>query len=278
VPFADPLLVEVRDSKGPVVGAELSLRPEGGKISSPDEPVLTDERGRARVLFSPSEHHPTLSIEVSAGGRRGRWNSTLPVVAGAMHARLSGSGLLLRSPVVRERAYFSIVSDGGRLLGGSVRLSPDDRGGARLVVPLSQDLTGPLWAVVSSEPDLRAPATVGWPLRLPADEARTFDAYDRLLLDGAPAGYARNQRVYRQARWLAGGYAALALALVVVLLLRRVRGADERLARHLKREGPPGERPLAAQRVGFALVVAVLCVSLGFVLVLLLALYRIGLP
>ncbi len=278
VPFADLLLIQVRDSQGPVAGAELSLRPEGGEISPPGERVLTDDRGRAQVLFSPSEHHPTLGIEVSADGRLGRWHSTLPVVAGAMHARLAENRLLLRSPIVRERAYFSVVTERGRLLGGSVRLSPDGRGGARAEVGFPSHLTGPSWAVVSSEPDLRAPATVGWPLRFPADGARSFDAYDRLLLDGAPAGYEANQRVYRQARWLAGGYAALALALVVVLLLWRVRSADERLARHLKSEGSPGERPAAAQRVGFALVVAVLCVSLGFLLVLLLALYRIGAP
>ena len=99
-----------------------------------------------------------------------------------------------------------------------------------------------------------------------------------MLLDGAPQAYADNQRVYRQARWLAGGYATVSLALVLVLLLARVRSADARLARHLSPDGTLAKRPPAAQRFGLAFIVAVLCVSLGFLLVLLVALYRIGVP
>lgn len=278
VPFADPLVVQVSDSKGPVVGALVALHPEGARILPSADPVVTDARGVASVLLSPSEHHPTLGIDVSFEGRRGQWHSTLPVVPGALHARLEGDELLLQSAVARDWAYYSIVSDQGRLRGGRVALVGDGRGGAAARLPFSVQIKRPLWAVVSSDPDLRAPATVGWPLTLDVDDALTFDVYDRLLLDGAPQAYARSQRVYRHARWLAGGYALVSLALVLVLLLVRVRTADARLARHLASESASDKRPPAALRFGLTFVVAVLCVSLGFLLVLLVALYRIGVP
>jgi hypothetical protein len=66
--------------------------------------------------------------------------------------------------------------------------------------------------------------------------------------------------------------------LVVVLLVRRVRSSDERLVEHLSKESPGAQRPPAAGRLGLSFAAALLCVALGFVLVLLLAVYRIGTP
>jgi hypothetical protein len=182
---------------------------------------------------------------------------------------------LVRSPIVREQVFFSVVSETGRLGGGRLQLKPDDRGGSWSRVSLARGAARPLWAVVSSEPDMLSPATVGWPLDDQAD-AKTFDVPDHLLLDGTTQGRDHNQQVYRRARWLAAAYAMGSLALVVLLLTRRVRAADARLAGHLRAVTGTTERPPAAGRSGAGLVVAGLCVALGFVLVMLLALYRIG--
>lgn len=281
VPFSDPLWIEVRGPHGPIAHAKLSLRPEGLAVHAPD-PLETDDDGRAQILVAPREFNVALRISATApDSSHGEWYSTLPVVVGAMHARLDGKRLLVSSPIERDRAYFGLLTPGERLAGAPVSLSADGHGGASAEVALPPLPPGPLWAVVSSEPELSSESTVGWPLRVrlaERDPPKDRVVPDRLLLDGLVDATRRDQARRRRARLLAGLFSAFAALLVGVLLVLRVRKSQTALAEHLARSADESEHTehIQARGTGWVLLVAVLCLALGFLVVALVAMYRIG--
>lgn len=273
VPFSDPVEVEVRDAAGPVAGARVTLRLGG--VTEPREPVTltTNEQGLVSCAITPAEHVVTLTVEAESDRRRARWYSTLPVVPGALHARLTGNVLKLVSPVPRDAAFVSLIDERARLFGARVEFAPAEALTVRADIPLPDGLAGPLWAVVSSEPDMNSPAAVGWPL---SDRvSQTLDARDVLLLDGLPQAYEKSRERPRQARLLAALFALFALALAVVLIAARVRAADREIEKHFERFAAKQPRRFLQQRPFFTLLTGLLCVALGFCLVALISLARI---
>ena len=101
---------------------------------------------------------------------------------------------------------------------------------------------------------------------------------DRLLLDGLVEAAARDEARRGQARLLAGLFSAFALALVAVLLVLRVKKSEAVLAEHLARTGDGSDQTqqIRERGTGWLLLVAVLCLALGFLIVALVAMYRIG--
>lgn len=281
VPFSDPLWIEVRGPKGPVAHARLELRPDGLVVRAAT-PLETRDDGRAQVRLAPREFNVALGITATApDGHSGTWYSTLPVMAGALDARLDNHRLLVRSPIARDRAYFALMTPTARIAGAPLDLKPDGHGGSAARVSLPPLPPGPLWAVVSSEADLSSEATVGWPLRVKlgdGDPPRERVVPDRLLLDGLIDAGRRDAARRRRARLLAGLFSAFAAALVGVLLVLRVKKAEADLAEHLARHSESSEeaREIPARGTGWVLLIAVLCLALGFLVVALVAMYRIG--
>ncbi len=283
VPFEGPLEIEVREGAEPVIGAVLEWTPQGLDMLSAS-PLVTDARGQARVVVRPREHVVSLGLTatapVSAPGAaeraaHGRWYSHLPLVAGALHARVQDAELVIESPTVRESAWYAFVSQTERLRGGRVQMRPTGRGGSIGSVPLAESgVTAPpaadRWLVVSGDPDGRSPSTVGWPW---GNQATTFDALDALLLDGSRFGQEREDARRSRVRWVVGIYCAVAALLTLVLFVRRVRGADRELTRQLAGAGAAAAVP-SHRSLTWGLVVAVLCVLLGFLVVALVSLAR----
>lgn len=287
VPFAEPIWIEVRRRSGdPIAGVEVHVEPEGMSLVRPaarDAVVTTDDQGRAEIVVAPREHAVALRVVAEHGGERGQWYATLPVVPGAIQTKLQGGRLRIESPVARDVAYYALLGERARLAGGPVMLEPDGRGGAVQLVALPPLPDGPLWAEASSEPELATEATVGWPLRLPqrphGEPPRTLAVPDRLLLDGLPRGAAAEEARRDRARLIAGGYSLIALTLASLIVALRARRADTRLRAHLESAGAEQDSRdrIAQRRVGpVAVAVAVLCITLGFALIALLALYRLG--
>ncbi len=281
VPFSDPLWIEVRGPKGPVPDAKLSFKPEGLDLSGAAS-LETRDDGRAVVRLAPREFNVALRIAATApDGTHGEWYSTLPVVAGAMHARLHDSRLRVRSPIQRDRAYFALMTPTGRIAGRPLDLAADSRGGAIADVALPPLPPGPLWAVVSSEPDLSSGSTVGWPLGVKlagGDPPHDRVVPDRLLLDGLIDAARRDAVRRKKARLLAGLFSAFAAALVGVLLVLRVKKAEADLAEHLAKHSESSEEAaeIPARGTAWVLLIAVLCLTLGFLVLALVAMYRIG--
>lgn len=275
VPFPDPVSIEVTTPEGPAAGARLSVRAEGTSEPSADRSLTTDSRGLAELMLTPREHVVALEVEASLGERRARWFSTLPVVPGALHARREGKQLVIEAPVPKEAAFYSIVSERGRFAGGRVPLADDGRGGAVAQVDWPRSVPAPAWVVVASEPDMHTVAAVGWPIDAAA-ATQTFDAREELWLDGLPQAYATSLERPRHARLLAGAFAALALALAVVLFTGRVRAADRALATHFSETAEGEVERFRVRQSVLAIVTAALCIALGFVLVGLVSLARPG--
>jgi hypothetical protein len=285
LPFRDPLWVDVRGASGPVEGARLALSGESVDVLTQGA-LVTDANGRAVVVLEPRDFYVALEIRATApDGAQGSWYSTLPVVTGALHAVRDGDKLVVESPIVRRRAYYALLDDHEQLRSGPLLLVPDAQGGARGSLALGMLPNGPLWAMVSNEPDLASESTVGWPLASreasPLDDAppRSLVVPDQLLLDGLPAARARDAARRGRARVLAGAFSLGALLLVALLLVVEVRASSARLALHLTAAGetPEDVERVAARRgLSWTLAVAVLCVALGFIAVALVAMYKLG--
>jgi hypothetical protein len=271
VPFSGGLLVRARrPSAGssepvPVADASVSLELDGAERVTQGPLPPTDGQGITRVLLRPLEHAVSVRASVSDGSRQGHWYGALPIVPGALVASLAPDAALeLRSPVVRDHVYLSLVSARQRLAGAIVPLvaQPDGTASGRVSLApswLSRASTEPVWAVVSSEFDKRSPGVVGWPLNGGTNDARlTFDVADRVLLDGRDGALyeVRHQRrIRRRVATLALFGVGLVLGLAFWL---EVRGQRRRAL------GSPAaaELPVLAPR-GWVLGVALGCIVLG---------------
>jgi hypothetical protein len=281
VPFAEKLLIEVRDARGAVRGAALDLEPEGLDLVGAAAKLVTDQQGRAETSVAAREHNVALRVRAKAtDGRSGEWYAMLYVVPGALSADLVQDELRILSPIQRDDAFYALIDENGRLAGGPVKLEPDGRGGAVALLDLPPLPSGPIWAVVSGEPELDSGSTVGWPLRPkgPGEPLATLTIPDQLLLDTLPQGFARDAERRKYARWLAGVFTALSVALAYALLASRARAAQAALEAHLARAGAglEGVERAAGRGLGLWLVIAALCLALGFTIVALVAIYRIG--
>jgi hypothetical protein len=273
VPFGGQLLVRTRqpspDPSGgepvPVSGAIVSLELAGAELMAPGPLPPTDHQGITRARVRPLEHAVSVRAAVRAGSRQGSWYGALPILPGAIALSLEPDGVLtLRSPVVRERVYLSLVTQSRRIAGAIVPLAAETDGTAsgRLSLEpswLERAGTEPLWAVVSSEFDKRSPGVVGWPLPSAANvPGLTFDVADRVLLDGHEAALyevRHRRRIRRRVATLALFGVGLGLSLVFWLEVRgrRYRARGTAVAEEL---------PALAPR-GWVLGLALCCIVLG---------------
>jgi hypothetical protein len=103
---------------------------------------------------------------------------------------------------------------------------------------------------------------------------QTFDARELLLLDGAVSARQREAKRVRRIRVVTVGYAVLAMAITLLLFVRRVREADAGIGRHLAREGVDDAEHSIAPVMRGRTVLAAACIALGFVVLALLALFK----
>ncbi|MBK7584278.1 MAG: hypothetical protein IPI67_29255 [Myxococcales bacterium] len=281
VPFTDPLWVEVSGPSGARSGVRLVLEADGADVVRLPDP--TDAQGRSVVNLTPRDHIVSLTIKATEpGGEAGEWSGQIPVAVGALRASLEGRKLRIESAIERDVAYFAIVSEQQRLLGGLLPMAADQRGGSIAVTELPELPSGPLWAVVSGEPELDSASTVGWPVRAPqgplaAEPPRARAVPDRLLVDGMGLGFAADVARRSKARFVALGFTLLAAALAALLLVLEGRRSARVLDLHLEEAGiGDGERRSFQSSRWLGVVVALVCVSMGFAVALLVAMYRIG--
>lgn len=275
VPFAEPLSFAV--TRGGVAVPELHVRASatGARLTPSD--AVTDARGRATFSVAPEEHAVSVSFELAARDVA-RASFALPIVPGAFRARVEGAALVIEAPVPRDVAYYAVVTPSERLFGGRAALAPDAQGRSVARVPLPPLGPGPHYAVVSSEPDLRSSAAVGWPLEPAPDgePARTFDAVEALLLDGRPRALAREARRRARVRFVIGAFSATALAIELLLLVAFTRRSDRELDAHLAEAGvEAGDASRLAPKRSLGVVIALLAVALGFLVVALVGVLRI---
>ena len=190
----------------------------------------------------------------------------MTVLPGAIHARRKGDLVEVRSPVPRERAFVTLVTESYRFFGASLVLRPDAEGGASASFPAPALPGRPVWAVVSSAVDLESPARVGWPLAGQTDAApRTFDVPERLLLDGLPLAERRELARQRRVRFSVVALCAVALLLELLLIGGASSRAEGELERHFEKSGfSTAARTRLRSRAASFVAIAVLLVALAF--------------
>jgi hypothetical protein len=276
VPFEEQLDVGVSRDALPVPNLHVHASATGARLAQSD--AVTDARGRCEFGLAPDEHAVSLTLELAEASGALRASFALPVVPGAMRASKDRDALLIEAPVPRDVAYFAIVTQNERLFGGRAPLvpTPDGRSSAR--VPLPPLGSGQHFAVVSSERDLRSSAAVGWPLEpaLDGEPERTFDAVEALLLDGRPRAMLREARRRARVRWVVGAFSAAALTIELLLLVAFTRRSDRALDAHLEGAGiDSDEASRLAPKRSPAVIIALLAVTLGFLVVALIGVLRV---
>ncbi len=282
IPFRESLWIEVRRRGVPVPGAKVRFAPEAVEVHLPEgrDFVETNAGGRAFVRVTPRDYAAASKVSVTGDDEeKGTWYSTLPVLAGAMHATLRDGVVHVETPIQRERVYIAIATEHGRHAVGKVELRPTKRGTSVGTFEPPELPDGSVWAVVSSEADFQSMGLVGWPLRIDrkGEPSRTFAPRGQLLLDGLESAGAVDAERRERARLLAGSFTGASAFLVVLLLVRRVRTSQRNLEQHLSRasnEDTEEEKKRPATGVAFALIVGVLCVLLGFMLLVLVSMAR----
>ncbi len=277
VPFRDPLWVEVRGPNAALDGVTVSASAEGGRLVGTPRPPLVSRR--SELFFTPDEYAVDVSVVAHSPTENARLDVALDVDPGALHAVLSPDGLVVSSPIVRERAYVAIVTESERLTGGTVTLIPDGSGGARGLFALGPLPREPTWAVVSSESDRASPALVGWPIVTSGTEPpMTFDVPDVLLADTTAVAVGREASRVRCVRALAASFAVFALALTAWFVARDARRARAELRSHLDDAGADAESTIRIATSGGAsnwvLALSLLVFALAALLVATFALYR----
>lgn len=260
VPVADELrLTAVTKELGKPWAGAVSLELEGA--TGPSGQTQTTLRDGETWRITPRHHIVEATLRVANDvGAPSSATALLPVIAGAIAARLDQGGLRVISPVPRTVAYvaFSRVGDvfglervdlhpvvtaeGGVFHEATIALSP------RVVSELER---APVWAVTSSEPDFASEAAMGWPLSGGQHRVARFQWAERV--DGFAQQAARvslRRRSLRTYAW--GGLGLLCLALLGLVWLFAQRAPE-----------PVGVTGVNSGRSGW-LAAAVACVILGF--------------
>lgn len=260
VPVPDELrLTALAPGAAGVSSAAVSLELEGATgPNGQTQTTLTDGE-----TWPVTPHHHVVEATLrstSVDGVESSATVLLPVVAGAIAARVERGGLQVISPVPRAQAYVAISradrvialgrvalqpqvdSDGGVLHEGRFALSP------RLLAELER---GPVWAVTSSEPDFASDAAVGWPLSGGEQRVAKFDWGQRF------DGFAQQARHVAERRQMWRVYAWSGLGLACLLELGLVWSFAQRTPL------PVGVAGVNAGRSGW-LAAAAGCVILGF--------------
>jgi hypothetical protein len=168
------------------------------------------------VDLSPSDHVVELNVVARADSERfgpleGRWEGLLPVVPGASFAVIEGTQLVVSSPVARDVAYVDLVRAGQVVhsLDLPLQVSDQSQGISRARWPLGTLGSHELFAVVSSEPDFRSMALVGWPLSNDGEVNATWDLRSRLVFDGVAQNRASSTRRSRNSALFGFGCVAV---------------------------------------------------------------------
>ncbi len=264
-PFPGGLWLKVEDARGPRV-ATLTLKGDGARVTP--STLATDARGLARVELEPFELVPSLRVTAqTAEGVAQEWTSNVPLLPGALLAEFGGAELRLTSPIERREAWLRFVNEDGRLSGRRVELVSDGSGRSRAAVPLPPLPSGPLWAVVSTEPPIGEARVVGWPRSLAdAGQTRTFDATDALLIDWGPRARELERLRRRRLHGLAFGLAFAGGALSVWWVWRAQSRRARELDDHLRRELSAGEVALLSPKQGGQTLLMALLIGAGFLL------------
>jgi hypothetical protein len=244
--YPAPIVLELSDQGRPLPNQAVFVEAEGAVILGAREAaklmLLTDAAGSARLTVRTTDMAATLSVNVPPP-YASRLTAALPIRAGGLHVEQTANALVVSTTVGPTHAWLGLLSEHGLLDVWQLDLTgTGGRFSATTQFPQSPPM--PLWAVVSSEPELESGNTIGWPLLAPTD---TTDAHSTLVAPEVLALDGRRQVEHRLAQQRARVIATSSSILLVVAALvawvvvrsnRRHQLAVSELARHLDAAKP----------------------------------------
>ncbi|MCH2107879.1 MAG: hypothetical protein MK135_00995 [Polyangiaceae bacterium] len=245
VPFSTEMLLTY-DGRSPLSidcdGAEISwkasdaLKTQDSLYLKPDG----QQQKLLRLLLTPRTHHVDLHIK---NGARSLESSPV-VVPGGADVRREDQGYRIRTPLLKDRIWWSLVSSEQRWGGGVLALQSEEGGGATGFLPdgelpacLAPQACRERWLVVASDADAIAVGTVGFPLD---GQAHSFAPEEILVLDGFERARRSHQAQVTLQRWALAGYAAMASLFFLFLFFIDVRREARQQKRAFERIGAKG--------------------------------------
>lgn len=253
-----PIVVALSKVGRPLPHQPFSVQAEGATIDGAPEPgrvmLVTDERGVGHLSVRSIDMAAMLTVTVPEPNTS-RFVGALPIRAGGLRLLRLSDTLVVSSSIGQEKATIGLLTDNGLV---DVRTVQLQAGGDHTSATLTYSgwPSSPLWAMVSSEPELDAGNTIGWPMLNETDrqEAHASRVNPNLLvLDG----YSLVIRRLQQQRHRALYTSSLALILLGTLMAwvmirsnRRHQVQVRQLNRLLEETSPNG----VADRTPYALI------------------------
>lgn len=219
--------------------------------------LVTDDQGMAHFALRTIDLAAT--VRVSSGSpRESYFVGGLPIRAGGLYVARDEATLAITSPIGLDHATIGLLTERGLV---DVRTVALTRNGTASSASVAYDswTARPLWAMVSSETELDAGNTIGWPLLDAGDQTQAHPsvvAPNRLVLDGYHGVTARLERQRRRAWTISSAALLLVGALLVWAVLHSNRETQRQMGA-LDRLISGGDRGSVAERTPYALIAVV---------------------
>ena len=237
-------------------GAEI-IGPRSAKASTNRVDLVTDTHGVGHFSLRSTDLAATVRV-TSGSPRESSFAGALPIRAGGLYVARDANTLVITSPIGLEHATLGLLTDTGLV---DVRTLSLTRTGGATSGRVSYDVLPPkpLFAMVSSEPQLDAGNTIGWPLLDPSERSEAHPSVvnpNRLVLDGYRAVVARLER-QRHHAFATSNVAMLFVGTLLVWAVIRSNRQNKRQLASLDRLLAEGDSPSVAERAPYALIAIV---------------------
>lgn len=254
--FPSQLVVALSLHGQPFAQQPLQIEMEGARLGAGGGQsrvmLVTDAHGTARLSVVPADLAASVNITVREP-EPSRLHAALPVRAGGMRAWRADNELRIGAMPGTAVAWVALLTEHGLVDVQSVPLkSQGDWATASVAVHHWPDEQW--WAIVSSELELDAPNTIGWPLSASPHTGEVQGARvvpNVLALDSSQVSFSRLAR-QRHRALMASTSILLAMAMALVWVISRSNRRQQLAIRQLGRELPVAER--LAERLPWAAV------------------------
>ncbi len=232
--YPSAALVVLRENGHELADQPLLLKAEGAKFSGGTNGsqvmLVSDAHGIARFQLQSADMAASLSVELP-GPKASRLLASLPVRTGGLRAFRQGQQILVTTSVPTERAWLGLLTEGGLRQVQALELR-ENAGNWIATATFAQWPKPPIWAVVSSEPELDSMNTLGWPV---LDDTERNRAHATLVVPNVLALNGRDQVMQalekQRKRAVAASFAILLV--VAALMAWVVLRANARHARRV---------------------------------------------
>ena len=228
--FASRVVIAVSKNGQPLPRQPVTIQADGVDILGGSDrhriDTVTDAKGLAYLTVQLTDMAATVNVSAH---NVASFFGALPIRAGGLRVDRRDDSLIVRSSVGHEQATVGLLTEAGLVDVRTVQLR---RTGDTSTATLNyqQWPASPFWAMVSSEPELDAGNTIGWPIVDSTASAQAHASYvvpNLLALDGYRT-VAKRLDQQRHRAWMTSIMALLLLALLMAWAIIRSNHRQQR--------------------------------------------------